>query len=337
MRYFPIFTHIEDKSVLVVGGGEDAARKVRLLAKTSANIRIVAQTLTAELDGLVSHGAIEWCGHTYTPALLDDAALVYVAQDDLARQVSADAQARNVPVNVVDKPDLSTFITPALIDRDPVVVAIGTEGSGPVLAQLIKAHVEALLPTSLGALASYAQSLRGRVETVLPAGRARRDFWRTFFTGKSRDAFLRRDEKGFQSALEDALATPKIKKAGRVDFIGWSSGAADLLTIKAHRKLIEADILIYEAGTSPEILEFARRDAERLIIPSGAASAELVELASSGKSIVRLIPGAFSRQSTEVAALQRGGIAFDVVPGVDLATVLSFPDTHQRQSEGVAL
>ena len=200
MRYFPIFTHIEDKPVLVVGGGEDAARKVRLLLKTSAKVRIVARTLTPELDGLVSHGGIEWCGLDYAPALLDDAALVYVADDDLAQQVSQDAQSRNVPVNVIDKPDLSTFITPALIDRDPVVVAIGTEGSGPVLAQLIKAHVEALLPSSLGGLASYAQSLRGRVETILPARRARRDFWPAFFTGKSRDAFLRRDRQGLPVA-----------------------------------------------------------------------------------------------------------------------------------------
>src|SRR3954470_12836849 len=164
MRYFPMFLDMRDRRVVVVGGGEEALRKVRLLLKSEASVTLVADRLHPELDGLVSHGAVAWLGTCFEAAMLDGAALVFVAADAaLEAAVSAAAQDRGIPVNVVDRADLSTVITPAIIDRDPLVIAIGTEGAAPVLGQGIRQEIEAMLPPRLGALARRAVQLRARV------------------------------------------------------------------------------------------------------------------------------------------------------------------------------
>ena len=160
--------------------------------------------------------------------------------------MSKDARERNVPVNVIDRPKLCTFITPALVDRDPVIIAIGTEGSGPVLARLIKARIEALLHPAIGALASYASALRSRVETELPKGRQRRAFWRQFFSGPARDAFFDRDDEAVSKTVSTTISENQQTQPGRVDFIGGASGDAELITLKAQRRLIEADVIILE-------------------------------------------------------------------------------------------
>ena len=330
MRYFPIFADVENKPVLVVGGNEDAARKVRLMLKTTASVRIVADTLTPELDGLVTHGAIEWAGISYSPAQLEQAALVYVAAEDLAVRVCADAQALNIPVNVIDRPELCTFITPALVDRAPVVVAIGTEGSAPVLAQLIKARIEALLHPSLGGLAAFASELRCSIEKKLPKGRQRRAFWRQFFSGPVRDAFYARNDEAVSVAVTSAIERNGAEQPGSVHFVGGASGDAELITLKAQRCLIEADIIIYEKESNWQILEYARRDAERLVVTGGAAGDKLVELARSGKTVVRLVSGAVSRKTNEAEALKAANVNFEIVPGVDIASVFPFPSSELR-------
>lgn len=336
MRYFPIFTDVHEKPIVIIGGGEDATRKVRLLAKSSACIKLVAARLTPELEHLVSLGDVQWLGQTYFAHQLDGAALAIIADTTLARRAAKDARARNIPVNVVDQPDLCSFLTPAIVDRDPVVIAIGTEGTGPVLAQIIKARIEALLHPALGGLATFAQSLRPRAEKLIPPGKARRAFWRRIFTGTVRDTFLRGDGPAVHTAVVNALADHKDDKAGRIDFIGGAAGDADLLTLRGQRKLLEADIIITGNSTTPALLDYARRDAERIIVDGEMPTQVLAALARDGKAIVRLLPGIVSRQSAEVSVIAGMNFDFDIVPGVESAAIVPFVP-FKRQLAGSSL
>jgi uroporphyrin-III C-methyltransferase/precorrin-2 dehydrogenase/sirohydrochlorin ferrochelatase len=188
MRYFPVFFDLEDRKVVVIGGGEEALRKVRLLLKTSAKIDVVAPVLH---DELAAEPRVRWAGKAYEAGYLDGAALVYSADKELNERVSKDAQARGIPVNAVDAADISSFIVPSIVDRDPVVVAIGTEGTAPVLAQGIRMKIDALLPQDMGELARRAASLREHVAGRIPFANRRRSFWQEFFFGKVRKAFER--------------------------------------------------------------------------------------------------------------------------------------------------
>ena len=263
MRYFPMFLDMRERRVVVVGGGEEALRKVRLLLKSEAIVTLVADRLHPELDGLVSHGAVAWLGTRFEAGMLDGAALVFVAADAaLEAAVSTASQARGIPVNVVDRADLSTAITPAIIDRDPLVIAIGTEGAAPVLGQGIRQEIEAMLPPRLGALARRAVRLRARVAASFEAGAPRRDFWRRFFFGALRDSFLGRDPAAFEAALAAALDGSPKSRTGRVALVGAGPGDPELLTLKAQRKLNEADVIVHDRLVGPGILEYARRDAD---------------------------------------------------------------------------
>src|SRR5262245_41695936 len=170
MRYFPLFLDLDGRKAVVVGGGEEALRKVRLLLKTKARIEVIAAVLHDELASYLKEGCIAWLAKSFTPALLDDAALVYSADEDLHQGVSVAARDRGIPVNAVDEAALSTFITPSIVDRDPVVVAIGTEGTSPVLSMGLRSKIEALLPQTLGLLATAASELRQSVAERVPQG-----------------------------------------------------------------------------------------------------------------------------------------------------------------------
>jgi uroporphyrin-III C-methyltransferase / precorrin-2 dehydrogenase / sirohydrochlorin ferrochelatase len=328
MRYFPIFVDLAGKRVVVVGGGEEGLRKIRLLLKTTAKIQVIAPLLHDELASLER---VEWLAKTYDAALLDGASLVYSADAALNATVSADAQARSIPVNAVDQAEISTFIVPSIVDRDPLVVAIGTEGAAPVLAQGIRQKIDAMLPQSLGALASKAQSLRAKVADTLPAGNRRRSFWQSFFFGAPRDAFVEKDDVAFELSLHDALHGAATKRVGRVSLVGAGPGDAELLTIKALRKLQEADVIVYDRLVAPAILEMARRDAVRISVgktpfqkstPQDEINDILIREAKKGLTVVRLKGGdpyIFGRGGEEQAALEAHGIAVDVVPGVTAA------------------
>ena len=177
MRYFPIFFDLEGRKVIVVGGGEEALRKVRLLLKTDARISVIASMLH---DELASEPRVEWLARRFAPHLLDGAALVYAAEPELNSIVSVAAKLRGIPVNVIDEANISTSITPSIVDRDPVVVAIGTEGTAPVLGQGIRARIDAMLPVGLGDLAARASTLRSLVAEKVPHGNRRRSFWQKF-------------------------------------------------------------------------------------------------------------------------------------------------------------
>ncbi len=328
MRYFPIFIDLKDARVVVVGGGEEALRKIRLLLKTPAHIEVIASELHAEL---LAEPRVKWLAKTYDAALLAEAKLVYSADMALNARVSADAIARGIQVNAVDQAEISTFIVPSIVDRDPVVVAIGTEGTAPVLGQGIRAKIDAMLPVALGGLASKAQSLREKIANLVPHGNRRRAFWQQFFFGAPRDAFLEKDNVAFELALHDAMHGAITAKVGRVSLVGAGPGDPELLTLKAQRKLQEADVIVYDRLVSKGILEMARRDAVRIGVgktpfvaspKQSEINAILVAEALKGLNVVRLKGGdpyIFGRGSEEQAALEAAGIAVDIVPGITAA------------------
>ena len=353
MRYFPLYVDLKGRRAVVVGSGEEALRKVRLLLKTDVTIDIIAPEISGELADLRNAGHVTWKAKVFAPKHLDGAAIVYVADKALEDVVSAEAQKRNLPVNVVDRAELSNFIQPAIVDRDPVVVAIGTEGAAPVLGQGLRARIDAMLPNALGRLASTAEGLRERIAATVAPGFARRDFWQRYFFGSIRDSFLAGDKPTYARELEAALAGDSSPPAGRVSLVGAGPGDPELLTLKAQRKLIEADVIVYDRLVGPAILEMARRDAIR--IPVGKTPYEpsprqseinriLIAEAGAGRRVVRLKGGdpyIFGRGGEEQAALEAAGIAVDVVPGITAAlgcaASIGLPLTQRGQNTSFTL
>lgn len=357
MKYFPIFVDLDDRRVLVVGGGEAVAQKVRLLLKTAARIVVVAEEICEELQDLSRIGRLEAVKREFLPSDLEDTALVFVASGDaeLDGRIAALARAWDIPVNVVDKPDLCSFITPAIVDRDPVVVAIGTEGTAPVLAQGIKARLESILPDRLGALARKAGRLRPRVAETLQGGARRRAFWRNFFFGPVRDAFLSGDQRGFERRVDRALDEngDHGETLGRVALVGAGPGDPELLTLKAQRLLQDADVIVYDRLVGHKVLEYARRDAERIPVgktprrPSpaqGDINRTLITEALKGRLVVRLKGGdpyIFGRGGEEQSALEAVGVPVEVVPGITAAAAcaasIRLPLTTRGQNRSFSI
>lgn len=309
MRYFPVFMDLDNRRVVMVGGGEEATRKIRLLLKTSAVIEVISAELHPEL---AANPRVIWKSKTFTPALLEGATLVYSADKELNATVSAAAQALGIPVNAVDDAAISTFIIPSIVDRDPVVVAIGTEGTAPVLGQGIRGQIDALLPLSIGPLARKAADLRRVVADIVPAGNRRRSFWQRFFFGDVREAHESGDAVALELSVQDALFLETRPASGRLTHI-LADADPDLLTLKALRRLQEADVILHDGSAPAAVLEMARRDAVRQQT-SGAdtlkvAAAELAK----GMRVVRLVAADSPSVSTEKSSLRQAGIAIEVL------------------------
>jgi uroporphyrin-III C-methyltransferase/precorrin-2 dehydrogenase/sirohydrochlorin ferrochelatase len=314
MQHFPLFLSLKGRHVLVVGGTESAARKVELVLSAGAKVNLIADTVVGEIAQLIADGAIAWSGDGFDDADLAGMSLAIVASDDAALQmrVSHAAQRRCVPVNVVDRPALSSFIMPAIVDRSPITIAISTGGSAPALARRLRAEIERAMPAALGRMARFAEIFREQVRRTLGEPRARRRFWDRVFAGRIGELALAGDETGARRELIRLLDSARNKAEpaiGMVHVVGAGPGDPDLLTLKAHRLLQRADVVVYDRLVSPQILALARRDAERLT----AGSACLVSLARAGKSVVRLASG---RPDQEIEALVLAGIANEIVPGV---------------------
>jgi uroporphyrin-III C-methyltransferase/precorrin-2 dehydrogenase/sirohydrochlorin ferrochelatase len=326
MRYFPLFIDLKDRPVVVVGGGEEALRKVRLLLKTEARISVIAATLH---DELAAEPRVNWIARGFDAALLDGAVLVFSADKRLNPAVTAAAKARGIPVNAVDAAGISTFIVPSIVDRDPVVVAIGTEGAAPVLGRGLRERIDALLPQALGDLARSAAALRARVAETVPAGTRRRSFWQRFFFGDVRDAFIAGDAAHYAAGVETLLADESAPPVGRVSFVAAGPGDPELLTLKAQRKLQEADVIVHDRLIDPAILELARRDATRIVADRRgftAVSAILTGEAKAGRHVVRL--GSGDTFLDERVAVGAEGVAVETVPGVEAkpsAEIIAFP------------
>jgi uroporphyrin-III C-methyltransferase/precorrin-2 dehydrogenase/sirohydrochlorin ferrochelatase len=328
---FPVFMRVEERKVLIVGDGEEALNKARLLAQSSARLVIVAQDPEPQLAAWVAQNDVELVAK-WDEALLDDAALVFAATGDLTRDSAIVATARRarVPANAVDRPELCDFYTPALVNRAPVAIAIGTEGAGPVLAQMIRARIDQMLSPSLGKVAELAASLRDAAERLLPRGAARRSFWRSVFEGEVSRAVERGDDAAARDAA-DALLAAGGKAKGHVALVGAGPGSQDLITLRAHRLLMEADVIAYDALVPEAIVSLGRRDAERISVgkrkgchskTQDEINALLVTLGREGKRVVRLKSGdplVFGRAGEEMAALREANISYEIVPGVTSA------------------
>lgn len=332
LNAFPVFMRVKDRSVVIVGSGEEALAKARLIGQSSAAVRIVARDAEAPLRDWAGQNGAELVEQDYRADLLDGGCLVFAAtgdEEEDARIVS-DARTRGIPVNAVDRPHMCDFFTPALVNRAPVCVAIGTEGAGPVLAQMIRARIDRMLSPALGPLASLAAGLRDRVERLVPRGSARRAFWSDFFEG----APARHMEVGHISEAREAAAElmqRRTEARGHVSLIGAGPGAEDLLTLRAQRLLMQADVILYDALVPEAVVAMGRRDAERVAVGKrkgchSKSQAEIndliVALGREGKRVVRLKSGdplVFGRAGEEMAALREAGISYEVVPGVTAA------------------
>jgi uroporphyrin-III C-methyltransferase/precorrin-2 dehydrogenase/sirohydrochlorin ferrochelatase len=332
LNAFPIFLRVEDKVVTIVGGGEEALAKARLIGQSNAVLRIVAAGASAELCEWIAANGAAHVDAVYEPAHLDGAAVVFAASGDeaLDRRVVADARRQGIPVNAVDRPELCDFFTPALVNRAPVAIAIGTEGAGPVLAQMIRARIDQMLAPSLGSLATLAASFRDAADSLLPKGNSRRRFWRAFFTGAPARALAAGQIEQARDAAAELLLSG-ASAGGHVALVGAGPGAQDLLTLRAQRLLMEADVILYDALVPEAVVAMGRRDAERISVgkrkgchskTQGEINALLVELGHAGKRVARLKSGdplVFGRAGEEMAALRDAGISYEVVPGVTAA------------------
>lgn len=334
MDHFPIFLATTGRRIVLSGGGDAALAKLRLLLKTRARITVFATDPDPLIIEWAATGKLTLIKRRIEPGDAMCAALFYAAdEDDDEDARTADIARRDgALVNIVDNLNDSAFITPAIVDRDPVTVAIGTEGAAPVLARAIKADLEERLPTTLGALARIGKGFR-KVAEALPFGRARRDFWRDYYfnTGpkvitEGADAV----EPALDNLLNDHLS--KTQRPGHVAFVGGGPGDPELLTLKARRTLDEADVVIHDRLITPEILELARREALLIDVgkegfgPSTAQediNALLVEHAQAGAQVVRLKSGdatVFGRLDEEVEAVDAQGIGWHIVPGITSAS-----------------
>ena len=353
MQTFPLFLNLRGRRALVVGGGDAAARKVELLLSAGAQVSLIAATVGGEIAQLIGEARISWAGRSFDETEFEGVSLVIVASEDEALQarVSQAAQLRCLPVNVVDRPALSSFIMPAIVDRAPITIAISSGGTAPALARRIRAEIERSLPAALGRLARFAEIFREQVRRTLVVPRARRRFWDRVFEGRIGELALAGDEIGARRELIRLLdgVRHETPQTGMVHLVGAGPGDPDLLTLKAHRLLQRADVVVYDRLVSTEVLAMARRDAERVYVgkrrayhcvPQSEINDRLVALARAGKSVVRLKGGdpfVFGRGGEEVEALVEAGIAVEVVPGITAAlgcaATAGIPLTHRDHAQ----
>lgn len=335
MKHFPIFVALEGRRVILSGGGEAALAKLRLLLKTEARITVFAPDPAPEIEGWSVAGKLSLIRRAMEPGDATCAVLCYAADEDAAEdaRTAALARADGALVNIVDNLGDSQFITPAIVDRDPVTVAIGTEGAAPVLARAIKSDLEARLPATLGPLARIGKAFR-RAAEALPMGRARRDFWSDYFFDAGPRALEHGGEAAAEESLHALLATHLHREAGpgHVAFVGAGPGDPDLLTLKARKALDTADVVIHDRLVPSEILELARREAT--LIEAGkkgfgpattqaTINALIVEHAGNGARVVRLKggdPAVFARLDEEIEAVIAAGLSYTVIPGITAAS-----------------
>jgi len=322
MDFLPLFHHLEGRTVLLVGGGDIALRKARLLHAAGARIRAVAPCVHPELRTL----AAELHERGYAEHDLLHAVLAVAATDDatLNAMVSAQAQARAVPVNVVDAPALCTVLFPAIVDRSPLVVAVGSGGHAPVLARLVRAKIETWLPARYGQLAQLARHFRSQVKARLPSVQQRRIFWEEAFQGPAAEAVFagRPDQAG--RLLETRLAGATAQAPGEVYWVDAGPGDPDLLTFRALRLMQQADLVMHDRTVPAAIVDLCRRDADRIAIDPQADPAtvgRLAELAGQGKRALRLAAGntPAARRHAARDALASLGVPCQMVPGVEAA------------------
>ena len=348
MDFLPIFLNIKEQRCLVVGGGAVATRKAELLIQAGAILRMVAPERDESFELPPDS---EYIAERFDPKHLDGMALAIAATDDVAvnELVSREAKARNIPVNVVDNPELCSFIMPAILDRSPIVVAFSSGGASPVLTRMLRGKLETMIPQNYSRLAVFAERFRELVKQRVTNPAKRRIFWEKVFEGLVAEKVLTGDEPSAEAMMQRMLADEDNIQRGEVYLVGAGPGDPDLLTFRALRLMQKADVVLYDNLVSKPILDMTRRDAERIFVgkqrdnhtlPQEEINELLVRIAKQGKRVLRLKGGdpfIFGRGGEEIEKLAEHHIDFQVVPGITAASGVStyagIPLTHRDHAQ----
>ncbi len=351
MNYLPIFIDIKQKSCLVVGGGDIAYRKINLLLKAHGQVTCIAKSSCKNVAKLAGDNKITYLEKSFEPSDIKGQVLIVSATDNtsLNKQVSELANQNNIPVNVVDSPDLCTFIMPSIVDRCPIVIAISSSGKAPVLARLIRAKLESTLPHAYGKLAELAGNFRDQVKAKFSNIEDRRHFWEKAFSGIIAEKVFSGKIQEAKEDLQVQLDNTTKAQIGEVYLVGGGPGDPDLLTFRALRLMQQADVVLYDRLVSDGVMELVRRDAQLIYVgkerdnhtvPQGDINQLLVDLAKQGRRVCRLKGGdpfIFGRGGEEIETLAENGIPFQVVPGITAAsgcsTYSGIPLTHRDYSQ----
>jgi uroporphyrin-III C-methyltransferase/precorrin-2 dehydrogenase/sirohydrochlorin ferrochelatase len=350
MDYLPIFADLKRRPCLVVGGGNSAWRKTRMLLKAGADVGVIATKLNADFTAAIAANQIRFVGDTFSPANLDGIFLAIAATPHKALNalVYQSANQRQVLVNVVDDTQRCSFIVPSIVDRSPIIVAISSSGKAPVLARLLRQKLEATLPQHLGKMATIAGGFRDYLATQLSTFSSRRAFWEQAFNGRFADLVAVGRHSEAQQALEQQLQQ-HTSLVGQVALIGAGPGDAGLLTLRGLQLMQQADVVLYDYLVSDEVMALVRRDAELVCVgkkagfhsvPQEQTNRLIVEYAQQGKRVVRLKGGdpfVFGRGAEELEVLAEAGIDFQVVPGITAAAgataYAGIPLTHRDYAQ----
>jgi len=362
MDYLPIFIKLQQQICWVIGGGTIAARKASLLLEAGATVTVIAPGTKNEMARLIEQGRCHWLEHAFADADLESLPkpkLIIAATDDRQtnQAVYQWGESQGILVNVADQTDLCRFILPAIIDRAPLTIALSTGGRSPVLARILKAKLEAMIPAGFGRLTELLGQFRDQVKSKLTTVEKRKDFWESTLTPslieQSAQGDMQAAAQYIQQQLSNATNTDQTEThRGEVYLIGAGPGDPGLLTLKAHRFLQQADVVVYDKLVAPEIINLARREAERLFVgksrgnhtlPQDQINHKLIELARQGLKVARLKGGdpyVFGRGGEEMAALQQQGIRATVIPGITAAVGCAassgIPLTHRDYAKSVS-
>ncbi len=355
MDHLPIFCQLRDRDCLLVGGGDVAERKARLLLDAGARVTVNALTFSPQFHVWADSQMLTLVQAPFNPALLDPCWLAIAATDDedVNQQVSDAAEARRIFCNVVDAPQQASFIMPSIIDRSPLMVAVSSGGTSPVLARLLREKLESILPLHLGQLARYAGQLRSRVKKQFATVGERRRFWEKLFVNDRLAQSLANEDRQAVADATEQLLTEPLDHRGEVVLVGAGPGDAGLLTLKGLQQIQQADVVVYDRLVSDDIMNLVRRDADRIFVgkragyhcvPQEEINQILLREAQNGRRVVRLKGGdpfIFGRGGEELETLCHAGIPFSVVPGITAASGCSaysgIPLTHRDFAQGVRL
>ena len=352
MEHLPIFINLKQKPVLVVGGGDIALRKINLLIKAQARVDCLSPFFCEGMNSLSRDNYVNLINKSFEPADIKDYSVIIAATDDATvnSSISSIAHDKRIPVNVVDSPALSSFIMPSIVDRSPVIIAVSSAGKAPVLARIIRAKLETVIPSAYGILAEIAGEYRQKVKDRFSKIKDRRAFWEATFSGVIAEKVFSGRINEAKDDIEKQLNDSVEMELGEVYLVGAGPGDPDLLTFKALRLIQQADVVLYDRLVSKGVMELVRRDSELIYVGKKGGSDkstrqvdinnQLVELAKSGKRVCRLKGGdpfIFGRGGEEIESLSENGIPFQVVPGITAASGCSsyagIPLTHRDYSQ----
>ena len=348
MDFLPIFMNVKGENCLVVGGGKIAARKAFMLLRAGAVVTVVSPELSQELAAHKNSNEINHISRIFEDQDIGDCKIVIAATNDkeVNRHISELAKSKGIPVNVVDAPELGSFIVPSIIDRDPVQIAISTGGASPVLARLLRSKLETFVPAAYGRLAKLVEEYREKVKARFAKSNDIRRFWEHILEGPVADSLIAGKDSEARALLETAVENAEAPaERGEVYLVGAGPGDPDLLTFRALRLMQQADVVVYDRLVSQGIMDLVRRDAECIYagkernkhaIPQENINALLVRLAKEGKKVLRLKGGdpfIFGRGGEEIETLTEENVNFQVVPGITAAAGCSsyagIPLTHR--------